>query len=217
MQRLQKRKKCNEGDSAVKIQVINFPSKHASNFTTIIVTRWPSWKHMIVISSKPYSLSPVEFLHIKPKCQVFFEDELHCEFYSKCGNPRAWIYITHLNVFRGFIYHELNVLGCLGTRDSFIPASDFLYPIKQWHLIYHTRKLLDWMLLTRIFITSDDRDVGSICSQLAWLIRNWNAGYYPFFLLNGLIGSWQTISLLATRLTQATGCPSSCHVSLAFL
>lgn len=136
---------------------------------------------MTVISSKPYSLSPVEFLHIKPKCQVFFEDELHCEFYSKCGNPRAWIYITHLNVFRGFIYHELNVLGCLGTRDSFIPASDFLYPIKQWHLIYHTRKLLDWMLLTRIFITSDDRDVGSICSQLAWLIRNWNAGYYPFF------------------------------------
>lgn len=70
---------------------------------------------------------------------------------------------------------------CLDTRDTFIPASDYLYPIKRWHLIYHTRKLLDWMLLTRIFITSDDREAGSICSQLTLLIRKWNARYYPFF------------------------------------
>lgn len=103
---------------------------------------------------------------------------------------------------------------CLDTRDTFIPASDYLYPIKQWHLIYHTHKLLDWMLLTRIFITSDDREVGSICSQLTLLIGNWNAGNYPFFLLNGLIGSWQIISLQATSLMTQKACDYQAWLSL---
>lgn len=31
----------NKGDSAVKVQVINYSSEHASNFTTVLFTGWP--------------------------------------------------------------------------------------------------------------------------------------------------------------------------------
>jgi len=141
----------NEGGSAVKAQVINYSSEHTSNFTTAIFTGWPSWKHMTVINSKSYSISPAKFLHIKPKCQCF-EEELHSGFYRKSGDPRAYIYLTHLNGSGGLIYHEFNVLACLDSSDSFIPTSDYLYPIRQWHLTYETPKLLDWMFLTTIFI-----------------------------------------------------------------
>lgn len=97
----------------------------------------------------------------------------------------------HLKGFDGFIYHLLNVLGCSDAKDTFIPAPDYLYPIKQRQLINQSPESLDKLPPTRIFINSDDRrgtDMYIHYPHNCWFERS--AEYSTVFLLNGPIGDW---------------------------